>query len=364
MKLVRLLFLCFTLFFAAQAAAQSDFRPGYIIRTVGDTLWGQIDYRGDVLMSTRCRFIAQGSETKVDYTPNEIFGYRFIDGKFFISKKVEDSSYFLECLVQGRVSFYYLRTSSGNCYYIENDSIGITHLPYREEIRADEGTSYLYKSTTHIGLLKYYMQNAPELSARIGELRSFDGSDLIALDKAYHKAICEGDRCIVYQKSKPKLRVIIEPMAGYTKFNLGENPITKYLSSCSGGVLVNIWAPQINEKIYFRSGFRYIPLTVSKEQQVIRDEFNDLIENQLIVPIQLEYIRSKGVVRPKVAYGLNVYMKMNYIAPSIMGGFNVILSKNIGLSLSCDMDFTSSVLVFWPGKWLSHTVSGAISITL
>jgi len=364
MKPVRLLFLCFTLFCATQAAAQSDFRPGYIIRTMGDTLWGQIDYRGDVLMSTRCRFIPQGSQTKVDYTPTQILGYRFINGKYFISKKVEDSSYFLEYLVQGRVSFYYLRVSNEDRYYIENDSLGIMHLPYSEEIRTDDGTSYLFRSTSHIGLLQFYMQNAPELSARIGRLRSFDGASLIALDKEYHKVICEGDKCIVYQKSKPKLRVIIEPMAGYTKFNLNENPKAKYLSSFSGGVLVNIGGTQINEKIYLRTGFRYIPLAGSKEQQVLVNEEDYLMENQLIVPIQVVYISPSGMVRPKVAYGLNVYMNTSCVSPSIMGGFNVILTKNIGLSLSYDMDFISSALVFLPGKWTSYTVSGAISITL
>ena len=36
--------------------AQTDFRPGYIIENSGDTIHGEIDYRGDILMGNVCRF--------------------------------------------------------------------------------------------------------------------------------------------------------------------------------------------------------------------------------------------------------------------------------------------------------------------
>ena len=44
--------------------AQSDFRPGYIISTTGDTIFGEIDYRGDLSMSNVCRFKNGENETK------------------------------------------------------------------------------------------------------------------------------------------------------------------------------------------------------------------------------------------------------------------------------------------------------------
>ena len=42
--------------------AQTDFRLGYIIKTTGDTIAGQIDYRGDLVMSSVCRFKDSGGE--------------------------------------------------------------------------------------------------------------------------------------------------------------------------------------------------------------------------------------------------------------------------------------------------------------
>lgn len=61
---------------AHMASAQADFRPGYIITVPGDTLYGEIDYRGDLLMGSVCRFRNEHKETK-DYTPHDIFAFRF-----------------------------------------------------------------------------------------------------------------------------------------------------------------------------------------------------------------------------------------------------------------------------------------------
>src|SRR5690606_8936442 len=61
---------------AHMASAQADFRPGYVIKAPGDTLYGEIDYRGDLLMGSVCRFRNEHKETK-DYTPHDIFAFRF-----------------------------------------------------------------------------------------------------------------------------------------------------------------------------------------------------------------------------------------------------------------------------------------------
>lgn len=60
--------------------AQSDFRPGYIIQNSGDTLYGQIDYRGDLLMGSVCKFKGAVDTTQA-YAPSDIMAYRFIDSE-------------------------------------------------------------------------------------------------------------------------------------------------------------------------------------------------------------------------------------------------------------------------------------------
>ena len=82
MKLKGLLLLVF-LSSTGLVRAQSNFKPGYIIKNPGDTIYGQIDYRGDLIMGRTCKFKSDDN-TVVKYFPGDIIAYRFIDGKYYI----------------------------------------------------------------------------------------------------------------------------------------------------------------------------------------------------------------------------------------------------------------------------------------
>ena len=67
-----------------QVKSQTDFRPGYVIKNEGDTVYGVIDYRGDQLMSKVCKF--KNSNNKLfSYSPFDIQSFRFVDGKYYVS---------------------------------------------------------------------------------------------------------------------------------------------------------------------------------------------------------------------------------------------------------------------------------------
>ncbi|MDX2248115.1 MAG: hypothetical protein SF052_15120 [Bacteroidia bacterium] len=51
--------------------AQKDLRPGYIITLENDTVKGEIDYRGDILMGDVCRFIYAGQKEIIEFKPGE-----------------------------------------------------------------------------------------------------------------------------------------------------------------------------------------------------------------------------------------------------------------------------------------------------
>lgn len=69
-----------------QSFAQSDFRTGIVIDLNSDTIQGSIDYRGDLIMSSECRFRSASGETFL-YEPGEILAYQFLEeGKFYQSK--------------------------------------------------------------------------------------------------------------------------------------------------------------------------------------------------------------------------------------------------------------------------------------
>jgi hypothetical protein len=65
-------------------SAQSDFRNGYVITNSNDTLFGLADYKENRSNAKKCIFIKEGSSEKVEYSPNDINAYRFLDGKLLI----------------------------------------------------------------------------------------------------------------------------------------------------------------------------------------------------------------------------------------------------------------------------------------
>jgi len=106
--------------------AQTDFRDGFIVKLNMDTVYGQVDYRGDALSAKVCKF-KNNLITKVEeYSPYDIAGYGFIDGKNYVTKtldmgeeiKILQQKYFVEFLVKGLVNLYFYRDDKDH-YFIE-----------------------------------------------------------------------------------------------------------------------------------------------------------------------------------------------------------------------------------------------------
>lgn len=100
MKLYRLLLL--GLFFSTGILnAQTDFRPGYIIKALDDTIHGLIDYRGNLLMGEVCRYRTNEKEDVQIYYPTDIVAFRFNESKYFVSKEINGSMEFFCCFAAG-----------------------------------------------------------------------------------------------------------------------------------------------------------------------------------------------------------------------------------------------------------------------
>ena len=135
--------LCFFLLFIAKLVyAQTDFRTGYIIDFKNDTLTGDIDYRGDILMGQVCVFKTQINGHITRYSPEDITGFRFKNDKFFVAKEIKGKKVFLEFLIKGKISIYYFRDSEGDHYFIEKIAGKLVELPYKEGIKYDNKIGY------------------------------------------------------------------------------------------------------------------------------------------------------------------------------------------------------------------------------
>jgi len=329
--------------------AQTDFRPGYIIEISGDTLLGEIDYRGDRLMSKICKF-KDRKNTINEYSPNEIFGFRFIDSKYYVSKKLDSKNVFLEYLLEGQVSLFYMRDNQGDHYYLDKENVGLKEIPFNEGTKKIGDKNFRYESTKHRGILKHYMQDAPKLQSRIMSFAEPKHTNMVRLVEDYHNAVCD-DECIIYEKKSPLLQVKLELLAGTLYFR--DNPADNFASEFQAGFLTHFKLARSNEKLYLRTG--YIQTAV---------DTGDLEKNVYKIPIQFEYIYSKGNLKPKFAGGVTVYNPIG-ISISFMGGANIKIYKSLHLSLNYEIDFEPNQTVFiLPGRFFTHGFTAGILFDL
>lgn len=329
--------------------AQTDFKPGYIINIAGDTIYGDIDNRGDLLMSGLCKFRAQDNIIK-DYSPNDITAFRFIDGKYYVSTEVDDKWVFLEYLIKGKVNIFYMRDKSGDHFYLEKEGDSLTEMTYIEEIRKVDDKRVLYKSKQHIGLLNYYMQDAPEFQSRIQSLKKPDHQNLIKLAEDYHNAVCDGEQCIIYEKNTPFIKIFPELVSGVINYSNIEDLDDKFYMHT--GIIAHVWMPRTSEKMYFRTGVLFSQLDLNGEKS-----------NYYKIPFQFEYIYPKGLLRPRVAYGLNIYMPSGYQSVSFDVGANLKLSKMLSLSATSDIEFNPAMLIL-PKSMLSYSLKLGLFISI
>jgi hypothetical protein len=342
--------------------AQTDFRPGYVVRTNGDTLIGEIDYRGDTFMGKVCRFKLNNTDKEVIYSPDDINEFKFNESKYYVSKEVKGQKVFLEFLIKGKINIYSHKDQRGDHFFIEKAGLGLSELPYEEGITYKENTPYEYKSTTHIGLLNIYMQDAPEFQSRIANMNKPKQRWLIELAEDYHKRVCKDEACIIFEKKLPFLKVNLEFVAGvnyikngvmdeyYYYIQEGDIKNQKYFQA---GVLANFWLPRINEKLYLRTGILYSTF-----------ESNNAYKKYYKIPIQVEYIYPKGIIRPKLAYGINLYKPFNYTV-AIMPGLNFKITKSVYIEINYYADFLPNYkFPLFPDKIYSNGILSGLYIVL
>lgn len=332
------------LFISITLSAQIDFRPGYIINK-GDTVYGEIDYRGDLMMGEICRF--RNAETEIqEFKPGDIESFRFIDSKYFITKEVNGKLVFLEFLISGKVCIYYLRDSEGDHYYIEKEGSPLTVLPYNEGVVNRNGVEYAFQSKQHIGILTLFMSDAPNFNSRIESIDKPEHDNLVKLAKEYHEKVCNNQECTIYERSKPGLSLKLEALSGLNYVVDKETAVPgSYLVN---GILLNIWLPRVNEKLFLRTGLLLseIRLESNKNASILR------------IPVQLGYIAPETrIIRPNFAIGL--------VAPNYTAGVMIKISKRMSAGVETWANFTSyGALFLVPYKIESYYVLGALYLNL
>jgi hypothetical protein len=203
--------------FGNNILSQPDFRRGYIIKNCGDTLWGLVNFTGNPGCSKRCLFKADPLSEPDEYFPEQIKAYGIENAKLYVSKQIKSAkgvkNVFLECLVAGKISLFYLQGEDGEMFYIEKDTL-LSELSNAEIREERGGSTFSRKSNYYKGMLKYYMKDCPEMTTKILSA-DYDKKSLIDLSLDYQQRMCKREQCVVYEKQIPKAQLFFGVDGGY-----------------------------------------------------------------------------------------------------------------------------------------------------
>lgn len=322
---------------------QSFFKSGYIISLDMDTVYGRIDFRGDRFNSGKCVFIADQGKEPVLFEPGSIYGYRFDDGNYYLSKTVATESgpedYFMEVLLSGIISLFYCRASSdGYNYYIETREGEMVRLFEKETIIGIPGKGeYLRRFKYYLGSLGSAMSDAPELHSQI-ERAELKQTSLVKLLQQYHNIVCSDMDCIKYIKSYPGTKVQIAPIISWQTELLKINGFSDYAGLNyqaayypSAGLSLVIKIPGNSERFSLRTdisvGKRYF---YGFRKEVLNDRTNymeaHLNHTALTGDMKVNYTSPAGRFRPTCSGGISVQknifashrMEMDIVTPGII----------------------------------------------
>lgn len=323
----------------------AEYRPGYIIKTNGDTIQGQIDYRGDESMSKICYF--RDNNTLQTYKPSQLIGFQFLEGKMYFSKKIDNSSFFMESLIKGVLNLYYTRSGKDH-YYIERDDMPIRELVYYEKRKiTNKGKKYFYKSTRHKETLKLFMYDAPsKILNKVDKLGRPNHKDLILLIEEYHNTVCGEEKCMVYKKDIPSFEMSIEPVIGFVTYK-NKDIYKSDKSYLQEGLFLNIWLPRVNEKLFLRTGFH----------NSNPDKVDDSSSNRFKYYLDIAYIPvNSKLIRPTFSIGL---MDRDYSA-----GLYIKLTEKTDLGLTGTLNFDSKSAPWSPSDLEEYSINLGLKINL
>ena len=277
--------------------SQTNFKDGYLITNNFDTLVGQIDNRNYFENSQYCKFKFAGKDSIVTYNPYQLFGYRFHESKFYISKLVNNQKVFVEYLINGNLDIYFLQDSEhNNHYYVANDSTGLHEIIYKEGIKNVNGKDVYYENKPFIGTLNYFTKDYPEFRKDISAIKQPNHKNLIHLAEKYHNLTCDSINCIIYEK-KIHRNIKVNLSGGYSSFYPG---ITEFERGTYPNFGFNflIQQTQRNESIYLGLGAFY-----EGNCMLIDSSKNNYIR----IPISITYNNPRLGFSPVYSYQIDVY---------------------------------------------------------
>lgn len=249
---------------------QSNLKPGYIIDNNNDTIYGQVANNEYRINSAKCEFIPENEENIKTYYPGDIYSYRIIDGKYYVTKSIEGKKYFVEYLVNGKMDLFFLCDESNSERYFITKDDALEELIYKEEYLKIDGKQYIKRSEYYKGTIGNATRDCPEIQQYMPKSAELNHKYLIDFTKKYHDYTCDDEICIIYEKKTPK-KIKLDVFGGYGRvFEYNDEssdihvPSTMYededpfgFNVPSAGFNVLFQYAQRSENMYIGIGYNY-----------------------------------------------------------------------------------------------------------
>jgi len=302
--------------------SQNDFRPGCILTSHLDTVYGLINNRSNSINSMRCEFkTEEKAEVKI-YLPLDINSYILSDNRHYVSRTINfkgaEKPVFLEFLVDGIIDLYYYNEGFEEYYYVEKEGEIYQLDNNRVEVVDEYGGEHFRYSNQYKGVLKKLLGDVPEFDWTIINSK-FELASLINLTKEYHRIVCTDEICIDYSKKK-KWDIFCEAILGADFSFMGLGSSHDYAKDLQPLVGVNLrfkdnrYNNKLNlltgvnlSKHAYSGGFRH---TLVYSQRTMSHGV-DLNCTLLRIPITLEYVPLTGKFKPSLSVTYNNSFLLN-----------------------------------------------------
>lgn len=331
---------------------QINLKKGYVLITQTDTLYGEIEVRGESYMAKKCRFFDKKINKLTVYYPQDIVGYFVDNSNLFVSKKIDNQFVFLQYLVKGKLNAYFYNDKKGEHYLIEKYNTGIIELPYKEGVIRDDNKTYNFKSTDHIKLLYNATNDAPIMQNLINQVKKPNHDNLTEIASKYHYEICKDSLCIVYQRNKIKSKPIISINSGVNVYNKNIDEFEGRLAS-SIGFSIEKPFERINANLSLKTGINF---------DLINDNYINSIRK---IPIQIIYNIPLKSFTPNLGFGFNL-LKIKYEDNYFDSYFSFLISPGIIKNITSKFGFSLNYeFEYLPKRYLpiyDKTLSNSLKI--
>lgn len=174
--------------------SQKNFRPGYIIKNSGDTLFGSIDYKSLDKNPNVLVFNLNTTGTPTIYKPKDLieFGVNkdvFVKGVINAeTSKSESDTVFLQILFSGKKSLYYYKNSKGLEGFVINRSGKLELLVSSNYTINENGTYKVEKSKKYIEQLTSYLSDCSSKGLNLKHTQ-YSKNSFITLFDNYYKCV-------------------------------------------------------------------------------------------------------------------------------------------------------------------------------